>query len=125
MTTQSTDGAGRALVQVRDLKMWFPIRRGILQRHVGDVKAVDGLNFDIFPGETLGLVGESGCGKSTTGRGDPAALQADEWHGSIRRPGPRRNEGRGAAEDAAADADDLPGSVCLAESSHDGRQHCV
>ena len=48
--------------------MWFPIRRGILQRHVGDVKAVDGLNFDIFPGETLGLVGESGCGKSTTGR---------------------------------------------------------
>ena len=48
--------------------MWFPIPRGILQRHVGDVKAVDGLNFDVFQGETLGLVGESGCGKSTTGR---------------------------------------------------------
>jgi oligopeptide transport system ATP-binding protein len=59
---------GRRLVQVRDLKMYFPIRRGLLQRHVGDVKAVDGLNFDIYSGETLGLVGESGCGKSTTGR---------------------------------------------------------
>jgi oligopeptide transport system ATP-binding protein len=65
MTNPSSDGA---LVQVRDLRMWFPIRRGVLQRHVGDVKAVDGLNFDIQSGETLGLVGESGCGKSTTGR---------------------------------------------------------
>jgi oligopeptide transport system ATP-binding protein len=59
---------GNALVKVRNLKMYFPIRRGLLQRHVGDVKAVDGLNFDIYAGETLGLVGESGCGKSTTGR---------------------------------------------------------
>ena len=56
------------LVEVRGLKMWFPIRRGVLQRRVGDVKAVDGLDFDIYRGETLGLVGESGCGKSTTGR---------------------------------------------------------
>ncbi len=56
------------LVEVNDLKMWFPIRRGILQRKVGDVKAVDGISFFIYKGETLGLVGESGCGKSTTGR---------------------------------------------------------
>ena len=56
------------LLRVRELKMWFPIQRGILQRHVGDVKAVDGISFDIVRGETLGLVGESGCGKSTTGR---------------------------------------------------------
>jgi len=58
-----------ALVQVRDLKMWFPITQGIVvQRRVGNIKAVDGISFDIVKGETLGLVGESGCGKSTTGR---------------------------------------------------------
>jgi len=57
------------LVSVRGLKMHFPITSGIIvQRQVGAIKAVDGLNFDIRRGETLGLVGESGCGKSTTGR---------------------------------------------------------
>jgi len=57
------------LVSVKGLKMYFPITQGIIvQRHVGDIKAVDGLTFDIRKGEALGLVGESGCGKSTTGR---------------------------------------------------------
>ena len=57
------------LVQVRNLKMHFPITQGIvIQRKVGAIKAVDGLNFSVLRGETLGLVGESGCGKSTTGR---------------------------------------------------------
>jgi len=58
-----------ALVEVEDLKVYFPIRSGIvLDRHVGDIKAVDGVSLDILRGETLGLVGESGCGKSTVGR---------------------------------------------------------
>ena len=57
-----------ALLEVRDLRKHFPIHRGILQRKVGAVKAVDGISFDIKRGETLGLVGESGCGKSTAGR---------------------------------------------------------
>jgi oligopeptide transport system ATP-binding protein len=69
MTTERKNGStASTLVQVRGLKMYFPIRRGLLQKKVGDVKAVDGLDFDILSGETLGLVGESGCGKSTTGR---------------------------------------------------------
>ena len=57
------------LVRIEDLKMYFPINKGVvIQRHVGDIKAVDGISFFIRQGETLGLVGESGCGKSTTGR---------------------------------------------------------
>lgn len=71
MTTNgnSKNGKGEVLLSIKDLKMYFPITKGVIfQRHVGDIKAVDGLNFDIKRGETLGLVGESGCGKSTTGR---------------------------------------------------------
>ena len=60
--------AGMAVLEVRDLKKHFPIRKGLLQRTAGAVFAVDGVSFSIRRGETLGLVGESGCGKSTVGR---------------------------------------------------------
>jgi peptide/nickel transport system ATP-binding protein len=58
-----------ALVELENVKVYFPIKSGlILDRHVGDIKAVDDVTFEIRRGETLGLVGESGCGKSTVGR---------------------------------------------------------
>ena len=64
-----THRAGEALLQVRDLKVHFPIHRGVFQRVVGHVKAVDGVSLDIARGRTLALVGESGCGKTTVGKG--------------------------------------------------------
>jgi oligopeptide transport system ATP-binding protein len=62
-------GGNGSLVSVRNLKKYFPIIRGtVIQHHVGDIKAVDDVSFDILKGETLGLVGETGCGKTTVGR---------------------------------------------------------
>ena len=75
MTTQTVDthtqtvAMGETLVDVKGLKMYFPVTSGaLIKRKIADVRAVDGLDFKVTKGETLGLVGESGCGKSTTGR---------------------------------------------------------
>jgi oligopeptide/dipeptide ABC transporter ATP-binding protein len=65
---QGTVSAADYALEVKDLKMYFPVTAGLLRRKVADVKAVDGVSFAVRPGETLGLVGESGCGKTTVGR---------------------------------------------------------
>ena len=65
------------LLSVKDLKVHFPIRKGIFLRTVGHVKAVDGISFDVYRGQTLGLVGESGCGKTTAGRAILRLIEPD------------------------------------------------
>jgi peptide/nickel transport system ATP-binding protein len=67
-TAQTEQTARTNVLEVQDLKMYFPVTRGLLRRKVADVKAVDGVSFNLRRGETLGLVGESGCGKTTIGR---------------------------------------------------------
>jgi oligopeptide transport system ATP-binding protein len=90
MTTKTEN-----MLEVENLKMYFPVKSGIIiQKHVADVKAVDGVSFFIRKGETLGLVGESGCGKTTTGR---CVLQLyDQTEGTITFKGKVLNNLKGA-----------------------------
>src|SRR5450759_697161 len=86
---------GAALLRVRDLKVHFPIRKGLLKRTVGQVKAVDGMSFDIASGRTLALVGESGCGKTTAGKAILQLIRPSA--GSVQFEGHELTRLRGAA----------------------------
>ena len=69
MSEPSASNRGDILIEIKNLKKYFSVKRGVfIEKHVGDVKAVDDISFVVKKGETIGLVGESGCGKTTTGR---------------------------------------------------------
>ena len=68
MADETRETTGEVILQVKDLKMHFPLRQGLLQRRVGTIRAVDGVTFELREQEVMGLVGESGCGKTTVGR---------------------------------------------------------
>jgi ABC-type glutathione transport system ATPase component len=113
---ENKDQSTHALLEVEGLQKYFPVRRGFLQRVTGWVKAVDGVDLDIWPGKTLGLVGESGCGKSTVGR-LILRLREDPLSGARdRRVDPGRTEAL-----AEGNADHLPRSFRFFESENDGR----
>ena len=114
MTATSEPVAGKDLVVVKNLVKYFPVRSGLLQRVVAWVQAVDGVSFTIREGETLGLVGESGCGKTTVGR---AMLRLIEpTSGSVIFDGTDvlQLKGKALKVHAPEHADHLPGPVCLA-----------
>ena len=116
--------AGDTVLEVRDYKVWFPIRKGLLKRTVGHVKAVDGVSFRIPAGRTLALVGESGSGKTTVGKAVLQLLRnAAEISGSALLLGQPLDQLNGEALRTAASLrpDRVPGPVCVAQSA-DARQ---
>ena len=117
-TTKREDrpGFGETLLELKDVRVWFPIHAGVFQRVVDWVKAVDGVDLVVRRGQTIGLVGESGCGKTTLGRAilrlvEPRAGSSIRWEGreltTLR--------ARGDARHAPEDADRLPGPVLVLE----------
>ena len=117
------------LLEITDLEMRFPISRGLFRTPTDFVHAVDGISFEIAPGESLGLVGESGCGKSTTGRMLVKLLEPTG--GSVMLPRRRVRARRGARQGPRGQGvppprpDDLPGPVRVDEPAPDDLRHRV
>ncbi len=113
------------ILQVKDLKKYFPIKGGMLNKAVGYVKAVDGVTFNLKRGTTMGLVGESGCGKTTTGR-TILRLSGEKTDGQVLFNGQEVYDlnAKGDARHAHQDADHLPGPLLLSAAPYArGRDH--
>ena len=117
----TTNGGSEPILKVQNLKKYFQVGGGFLAGKGLTIRAVDDVSFSVKPGETFGLVGESGCGKTTLGQTiirlyDPTEGSIDfQWNGHLEAEGARH------AADPARYSDDLPGSVGVARSAHDGR----
>ncbi len=109
------------LMSVHDLVKNFSIRGGVFSREVGKVQAVSGVSFDVYPGETLGLVGESGCGKSTTGR--LVLRLINRTSGQILFEGTDIGGLKQGRLDRVppASSDRVPGPLCLAQPAQEHR----
>ena len=110
------------LTQAEDVRVHFPIRRGVLRRAVAYVKAVDGVSLTVHEGETVGLVGESGSGKSTMGYALMRLEHTPTGHVRCEGAGHRDDRPAQAAEDARAHADRLPGPVRQPVAAPAGRR---
>ena len=108
-------------MSVRDLVKNFSVRGGVLSREIAKVQAVSKVSFDVFPGETLGLVGESGCGKSTTGRVLLRLIQPDIGRGDLRGHRRQLDAARALIQFRRNAPDRLPGPVRLAQPAQDHR----
>ena len=122
-TTTGTESDSVPLLDVRDLQVHFPVRKGLFKRVVAQVRAVDGVTFNVREGRTLGLVGESGCGKTTVGKGllrliEPTGGRVTIAGGGLDAPAAPR-----FAATAARGADRVPGSICVAGSAHARRRN--
>ena len=121
--THSPAKQGETLLEVHDLVKHFPIRGGVFSRVREWVKAVNGVSFSLGKARTLGLVGESGCGKTTVGRTLLRLVRPTSGRVLVRRTFRARLAAGRAARAAAANADHLPGSLRFAQSAHDRRRH--
>ena len=111
------------ILDVQNLKKYFPIRGGLITRTVGHVKAVDGISFKLRRGETLGIVGESGCGKSTAGRTILRLHDITDGKVIFKGEDLAKCYQKGNACKTSADADGISGSLRFFESPYDGRKH--
>ena len=107
------------VVEAKDVKVWFPIRKGFFRRTVDHVKAVDGVSLTVREGETVGVVGEFGLGQDDTRVGDPATHPLERAH-PLLWARHRRIEFQGDAAAPARDANRLPGPLRLAVAAHVG-----
>ena len=117
----AADPAAPEILRLDDLKVHFPIKRGVLRRTVGYVKAVDGVSIALREGHTIGLVGEFGLGQDDA-RPRPAAARAQRGRHPVRRQGPAGAQPARNPAAAPADADRLPGPFQLAQPAHVGRR---